>query len=514
MDIVKSFTSNNLSNKITFYGNYENPLFKASEIGKILDLTNIRATIQKFDKKYKVVNEIDTPGGKQEVVFLTEKGLYQVLFRSKKKIAEEFQDWVTDVISDIRLTGKYELENKIKEYENNTKLLEAEIERLSIIDGTPIVYIFNTDIRKDKSPLKIGITEHIRERSKPFKQVHPYGKIVFTHNIPDTNLRTMENWIFALFYQFRIKGEMFDIELDDAITWIMHEINSLNISNIQDHTKKMIILRKVTDYENLILCNDEPLINKKNVSTQTDLIIENNNDASDDNDETILFDKFISECCTTEPNYEVSGHDITGQFRLWSKKNNRETYHKLLDYLKTRFCPIRLKLQNANNVLNGFRGVMLKVIEYKKSYAASDPETFIFQVCVFVPSGKVLRNDLEAEYTSWKKKLNKPLLKDDNKELKKFLDECDYTLSSNVWTPSGNGTGYYGLHLKQYDNYAKKVSCNAKSIQKRTTNHEIVNSWPTIAKAAEAEAMSPAKMSRLIKKNIINDNFYFINMKT
>lgn len=417
---------------------------------------------------------------------------------------------MTDVLSEIRQSGKYELESKIKEYENNTKMLEAEIERLNLIDGTPVVYIFKTDVRDDKSPLKIGVTEHIRERTKPYKTTHIYGKVVFSHIIADTNLKTAENWIFTLLSQYRIRGEMFDISVEEAKIWIMREINSLNICNIQEQSHKISTLTKITDYENIILGNDEPLTHKKDASTQTDIVIENvKNDSKVDN--ISQFDKYISECCLLESNYEVSSHDITGQYRLWSRTTNKETYYQLLDYLKTNFCPIRLKLQTSSNVINGFRGVMLKTIEYKKSYAASDPETFIFQVCVFTPSGKVLRSELEEEYVSWKKKLDKPLLQDDNKELKKYLDECPYTLSSNVWTTLGNGTGYYGLHLKQYENYAKKVSNNAKPIQKRTTNHEIIDSWSTIAKAAEAEGISPSKMSRLIKNKVINDNdIYFI----
>lgn len=40
--------------------------------------------------------------------FLTESGLYKLMFKSNKKQAEEFQDWVTDeVLPQIRQTGMY-----------------------------------------------------------------------------------------------------------------------------------------------------------------------------------------------------------------------------------------------------------------------------------------------------------------------------------------------------------------------------------------------------------------------
>ncbi|MEG0366579.1 MAG: BRO family protein [Coprobacillus sp.] len=45
--------------------------------------------------------------------FLTESGVYKLIFKSKKKEAEKFQDWVTDeVLPQIRKTGSYQSEQK------------------------------------------------------------------------------------------------------------------------------------------------------------------------------------------------------------------------------------------------------------------------------------------------------------------------------------------------------------------------------------------------------------------
>jgi prophage antirepressor-like protein len=46
-------------------------LFRANDIAEILEIANIRSTIQNFDKSEKVVNTIDTLGGTQHVTFLT-----------------------------------------------------------------------------------------------------------------------------------------------------------------------------------------------------------------------------------------------------------------------------------------------------------------------------------------------------------------------------------------------------------------------------------------------------------
>ena len=92
MEVVKAFNSNSLHTEIVIKGSCEEPLFRANDVGEVLEMSNIRAHIQHFNESEKVVNTIDTLGGSQQVTFLTEKGLYKVLFKSRKPIAEKFQN--------------------------------------------------------------------------------------------------------------------------------------------------------------------------------------------------------------------------------------------------------------------------------------------------------------------------------------------------------------------------------------------------------------------------------------
>ena len=124
MEIVKAFNENDLHTDIVIKGTYDNPLFRASDIGVILEINNIRSAIQMFDSSEKGVVTTDTLGGTQEVTFLTEKGLYKVLFKSRKPIAEKFQNWVCDIIKEIRLKGKYELEIKLEQAKNEIEKIE------------------------------------------------------------------------------------------------------------------------------------------------------------------------------------------------------------------------------------------------------------------------------------------------------------------------------------------------------------------------------------------------------
>ncbi len=147
MEIVTAFTSNNLHTDIIIKGDINNPLFRASDIGNVLEIANIRTSIADFNETEKVVHTMDTLGGTQQVTFLTEKGLYKVLFKSRKPIAETFQNWVCEIIKEIRLTGIYdltkELEQKnteIKQIEDKTKQeYESKLELQKVLEREQIL---------------------------------------------------------------------------------------------------------------------------------------------------------------------------------------------------------------------------------------------------------------------------------------------------------------------------------------------------------------------------------------
>jgi len=123
MDILKVFSLCDATHSINIQGTHEEPLFQANQIGKILGMKNINKQIKDWNTKLKVVTESYTLGGIQKVSFLTEKGLYRIINRSNKPIAEKFQDWVEDIIKEIRLTGQYKIQQQ-KEIE--IKLIQTQ----------------------------------------------------------------------------------------------------------------------------------------------------------------------------------------------------------------------------------------------------------------------------------------------------------------------------------------------------------------------------------------------------
>lgn len=84
------------------------PWFSSADVGKILQLSNIRASVALLVDDEKGVNTIDTPGGKQEISIVSESGLYALIFKSRRPEAKKFRRWVTsEVLPAIRKTGSY-----------------------------------------------------------------------------------------------------------------------------------------------------------------------------------------------------------------------------------------------------------------------------------------------------------------------------------------------------------------------------------------------------------------------
>lgn len=98
-----------LGHQFTVYGTAENPLFLTKEVADIIEYSasNSSKLTNLVDRDEKVRNIITTPGGNQEVWLLTEDGLYEVLFQSRKPIAKQFKKGVKEILKTIRKTGGY-----------------------------------------------------------------------------------------------------------------------------------------------------------------------------------------------------------------------------------------------------------------------------------------------------------------------------------------------------------------------------------------------------------------------
>ncbi|MFL8675774.1 phage antirepressor [Clostridioides sp. GD02404] len=109
-------------------------LFNPKHVAECLEISDVNSSIRKFNDNQlvKVTNskmhnmqfrKLHNTGEN----FLTESGVYKLIFKSRKEEAERFQDWVTDeVLPNIRKTGTY---NMVNQQSKDSYMIDNPIER-------------------------------------------------------------------------------------------------------------------------------------------------------------------------------------------------------------------------------------------------------------------------------------------------------------------------------------------------------------------------------------------------
>ena len=231
--LVKQFNGLN----IQVYGTYEEPLFKAKDIGDLLCIDKIRKTIENLDEECKV--KINAPTGgvgtnNSDTWFLTEDGLYEVLFISRKPIAKQFKVWVRNIIKEIRLKGKYDLEEQLrlkkletqKIIDENNKLLEEkelqlqekELELIKYkekvyeeIEKTGHIYVIKTD-----GGTKVGKTKDAVKKRIKGLQTGNMNDIQVLLDFKTSNADLLEKTVHYILERYRCNSnrEFFDCDVD------------------------------------------------------------------------------------------------------------------------------------------------------------------------------------------------------------------------------------------------------------------------------------------------------------
>lgn len=85
------------------------PYFVGKDVAEILGYSNTRQALKSHvDDEDKGVTNLDTLGGKQDIVIINESGLYSLILSSKLPQAKAFKRWVTnEVLPAIRKHGSY-----------------------------------------------------------------------------------------------------------------------------------------------------------------------------------------------------------------------------------------------------------------------------------------------------------------------------------------------------------------------------------------------------------------------
>ena len=124
-------TFNFNASTIRVIGNHEEPWLVAKDICDILGLKNITNALLNIPDKQRSLIRLNSLGGNQNFIIISEQAVYKLIMRSNKPIAQPFQDYVCEeILPSIRRTGQYKLDELYKQLEAKNNQLEAKNNQL------------------------------------------------------------------------------------------------------------------------------------------------------------------------------------------------------------------------------------------------------------------------------------------------------------------------------------------------------------------------------------------------
>ncbi len=193
------------------------PWFVVKDICDILGLTNTTETLKNLPKKWKDSVKLNTQYGRRLNIIISEPGVYRLIMRSNKPVAEKFQDWICgDVLPTIRKTGEYKVQEAFKKDFSDQELelynKECEIERLTRLT-----------LRRKRRKYPKGNCIYILTH----KQFDNHYKIGKTKNFDDRYL----GYVTAVPDDHEILFHRNVIEMDIIETLILKAFNSKKVNN-------------------------------------------------------------------------------------------------------------------------------------------------------------------------------------------------------------------------------------------------------------------------------------------
>jgi len=224
--------------------------FNANDTADALGYTDPRDTIKKAvdrdEKKY--LSDISSKikiGTHPQTVFLSESGLYNLIFLSTLPKAKKFKKWVTDeVLPTIRKYGSYKMK---KQYETDlekilkdmdflkkeNKLLQNDMKKDCFPDGG-LVYV--VDFSEDgKEMYRLGKTNDMKHR-KSIYDTHTLHKRDVPHYAEIDTPPQLEACVKAMLYKYRYKDrrDVFECKLQKVKNAFKRCVDIIKYMNCED----------------------------------------------------------------------------------------------------------------------------------------------------------------------------------------------------------------------------------------------------------------------------------------
>jgi prophage antirepressor-like protein len=151
------------------------PLFCLTDVTNILNVKNANAS--RFNMSEAGIHKmyIRSGGQNREVTFINEPNLYRVIFRSNKKEAVDFQNWVfEEVLPTLRKTGSYSLKTNATSISPNRELLPKMVYHNKSAHKPYRAYVYDMSLKKEVSVGTFATVEEALAAQKNYFQTKPF----------------------------------------------------------------------------------------------------------------------------------------------------------------------------------------------------------------------------------------------------------------------------------------------------------------------------------------------------
>ena len=124
---VSLFENDTLGSLRTTIDDYGRPVFCLKDACTILDIKNPSDAKKRLKSSGVIrITKLDSNGKFNNYLYITESNLYKLIFQSRKEEAQQFVDWVTEVIlPQIRKYGRYDLKSITESNETAMAFLDS-----------------------------------------------------------------------------------------------------------------------------------------------------------------------------------------------------------------------------------------------------------------------------------------------------------------------------------------------------------------------------------------------------
>ena len=348
IDMSLSFNDNN----IRILGTSDEPMFVVKDICNILGLSNTTNALRSIPDKWHHLLSVN--GGKstgtQTTSVVNEAGLYKIIMRSNKPIAQPFQEFVCgEILPSIRKTGEYKyqkileeknkLEQEVKIIKDEKIKFEQEVKKLTkkyikqpkeVFDQKNVVYLMTSEEGEKIGEYNVGKATDLSKRKENYNhnKLHDFKVMYYISCKNSKFMDLIESVILMKLEKYRCKAGIDVFLLPTFVDIASRSEGDITIfTNIFDECLKFYDDIDEAIYPKRTLQEDKDKRkerNKKYQQDNKDEIKEKMHEYYEDNKEILSDIKKVY--------YEKNADVITGKHKKYYEKNKEAVIENVMEY--------------------------------------------------------------------------------------------------------------------------------------------------------------------------------------